>query len=401
MKTRTDRILELVSQIYDAALAPDRWTQTLTRYADLQGADASNVICRSPGNEQVDFDAAARIDPSDLEAYADYYVNRDVFVSAGAALRAGTIFISSQYVPNHILERTEFYNDFLLQQDVHYFLSPILRAAADGLWTAPVLRRKRRGDFDAEEIRLAEQLAPHFRRALQIQQLIAPAAAAAHAHADAWDRLRIGVVLFNAQGEVCFVNRSAGAMLRADDGLRITGRHLAPARPADTIRLTRLLATVLRPDAGDLPNAGGFAAIHRPSGREAFHLMVAPAPGAPELMSLVRPDITVKALAFISEPDCIAVATTEAMQTLFGLTPTEAAVCGELGRGRTVTEAAAQLRVKPRTVRRHLEHVFEKTGTHRQATLVRLLLSSVALVADATGSPGSDQFRSLNLQPKF
>jgi DNA-binding CsgD family transcriptional regulator len=40
---------------------------------------------------------------------------------------------------------------------------------------------------------------------------------------------------------------------------------------------------------------------------------------------------------------------------------------------------AEELSVSVTTVKTHLRHVFEKTGTHRQAELVRLVLSLVPL----------------------
>jgi DNA-binding CsgD family transcriptional regulator len=57
---------------------------------------------------------------------------------------------------------------------------------------------------------------------------------------------------------------------------------------------------------------------------------------------------------------------------LFGLTPGEERVVAQLVSGRGLTTAASRLNIALSTARSHLKHISEKTGTHRQAELVRL-----------------------------
>ena len=44
-------------------------------------------------------------------------------------------------------------------------------------------------------------------------------------------------------------------------------------------------------------------------------------------------------------------------------------------RGADLKQVSEELSVSVDTVRTHLKHVFDKTGTHRQAELVRTLLT--------------------------
>lgn len=69
------------------------------------------------------------------------------------------------------------------------------------------------------------------------------------------------------------------------------------------------------------------------------------------------------------QPDCGAY-----LQRVFGLTPAERAVAIELLDGCGLKAAAERLGISIATARTHLSHIFAKTGTHRQAQLVRLLL---------------------------
>lgn len=56
----------------------------------------------------------------------------------------------------------------------------------------------------------------------------------------------------------------------------------------------------------------------------------------------------------------------------FGLTSAEARVVCELVSGAGITNAAARLNMAASTVQTHVRHILEKTGTHRQAELVRV-----------------------------
>ena len=63
------------------------------------------------------------------------------------------------------------------------------------------------------------------------------------------------------------------------------------------------------------------------------------------------------------------------MRRLYGLTQAEAEVAVRVLRGDGLKPIADELSVSLATVKTHLQHVFDKTDTHRQAELVRLLLT--------------------------
>lgn len=66
-----------------------------------------------------------------------------------------------------------------------------------------------------------------------------------------------------------------------------------------------------------------------------------------------------------------------ALQSAFGLSPAEARVSALVGRGERLEDAASLLGISPNTARTHLKRIFEKTATHRQAELVKVLLTLV------------------------
>lgn len=63
------------------------------------------------------------------------------------------------------------------------------------------------------------------------------------------------------------------------------------------------------------------------------------------------------------------------LQSRYGLTPAEARLAIEIVRGNGRAAAARSCGVSMTTARTHLSRIFRKTGTHRQAELVRVMLS--------------------------
>ena len=68
------------------------------------------------------------------------------------------------------------------------------------------------------------------------------------------------------------------------------------------------------------------------------------------------------------------------IRKLYGLTPTEARVAAALADGLDLKQVAARFGMKVTTARAHLAALFEKTGTRRQAGLVRLLVGGLGQI---------------------
>ncbi len=64
--------------------------------------------------------------------------------------------------------------------------------------------------------------------------------------------------------------------------------------------------------------------------------------------------------------------------SLFDLTPAEARVAGLVAAGLELCEVAQQQSVSIHTVRAQLRSVMDKTGTHRQAEVVHLVLRATS-----------------------
>ena len=115
-------------------------------------------------------------------------------------------------------------------------------------------------------------------------------------------------------------------------------------------------------------------------GHKSGGILLAPRPGKRPLSVIVAPmknwDIP-QAIVLLRDPEHL-VNFDDDLQQLYGLTPTEASIVGELINGRSVHSIGRTHRVSTNTLRTQLKSIFAKTGTQRQAELVSLVLRSLA-----------------------
>lgn len=358
-----DELLNLIDGIYAAAADFSRWPSGLERIADAFGAQEASLAAVTA--TQVPWLVAPRTDPAFLATYGAYYHPLNRFWQHLSRLPPGTAAFDQMLLPKEELQGSEFYNDWSAPQGYLAVMGATL-FVEDGWRFEFTVPGKR--DFTPEHLRLHAALAPHLTRALQLNQRLARAEIAHAAPVEALNRLEQGVVLVDGQAQVLFVNRAAeGALDRG--GLRTRERVLRTDSADETSALHALIAGCARAAPED---QGGYVAVARGPDRPPLSLLVVPLRHEPFLVPGPRP----AAAIFIADPEAAGVPELAQLQDQFGLTRAEAALTLELVKGDGVQAAADRLGVLVATARTHLHRVLAKTGTRRQADLVRLVLSS-------------------------
>ena len=92
-------------------------------------------------------------------------------------------------------------------------------------------------------------------------------------------------------------------------------------------------------------------------------------------LALLSGDGTSRVIAIISQPEARIEDQVERAIRAFELTASEARLLRLLCAGHSLSQASALLDVERNTVRTHLQRIFQKTGTHRQAELIRRVLA--------------------------
>ena len=181
----------------------------------------------------------------------------------------------------------------------------------------------------------------------------------------ALDQLSIAVLFVNASGKIVFMNRRGGILCAEGDGLRVGAADICCA---STQPETSHLHALIRESAA----AGTRKAlsISRPSLKRSLLVVVAP------LLSFSDGGKNGKGVAlYVSDPEHNSVPPPEQLAALMDLPPVKSKLAYYLAQGDSLDEAAVKLNVTTETARTYLKDIFSRTGTSRQAELVKLILS--------------------------
>jgi DNA-binding CsgD family transcriptional regulator len=356
---------DLIGTIYDAAADFSRWPDAL-RLISSASASHTTVLTRQGERPGESWSIAPQCDPAYYESYRLYYHSVNPLWQRAASAPAGTVQTGSMIMPKSELFRTEFYNDFLAPQGGGSMLSAVT-LVEEGRQT--VIAMHRQHEFEPEHIQLFQLLAPHLQRAVQLNTRLANLDTRCEASAEALNRLKQGALLIDETAGVVFANREAERLFAAGGGLHVTEGALSADSAADTALLHALIAGCAR--HGAEAGAGGSLRLSRGPERAPLALLVVPLRSeAPLFLMMERP----VAILFVTDPDRSTRSPIAWLRQRFGLTAAEAAFACEIAVGAGIQAAADGLQISRSTGRTHLARIFEKTGTHRQAELVRLML---------------------------
>lgn len=178
------------------------------------------------------------------------------------------------------------------------------------------------------------------------------------------DGVRTAVIVVDRDCSVVHVTDAAAAIVNAEDGLRIRGGVLEASHTSVGLGLRRCVDRAIADG-----RIGTTIACNRPSGRWPYIVHALPL-GVGSASSA-----TGHALLVVVNTDENRCPPTALIQHLFGMTRAEAGVAVRVVSGDGLRPISEEMNLALSTVKTHLQHVFDKTRTHRQAELVRLLLS--------------------------
>ncbi len=381
-------VLDLVARAYDAAGDAGRWPSFLTALQDAVGATGARLGYHDFRRRCGVFGFASRMEPAYMESYDRYYSR----IMPGPErvehlLTLTPVFCASSIVvPTEELLGTEYFADWLRPQRILHNISGCLLYDGHSMTSGFDLFRPMHGDdFGPRETGLVYLLLPHLRRALQLHERLTGLEQLQLAIQDAIESLALGVILFDADGQMVSANRAARRILASVDGLRSSGRLVRAQCRNEDVALRAVIHGAAQTGAGCGIASGGTLRISRPSGRQAYVALVSPL--RTRDVDLVRAGTA--AVLFLSDPERLPETPPAILQRLFGLTATEARVCSLLARGETVATVSQVLEISPHTARTHVKRILRKTGARGQSDLQRRLLAGPSsLLPPGTHSDG-------------
>jgi DNA-binding CsgD family transcriptional regulator len=367
---RLQDLSEFVGLIYDTALDPDAWPVLLNRLADLLTATTGSHFGSYNSRTYVTANIAPRFDPKYIHSFSEYWGSRDIFWQRGANYPVGAVFMPETFMSREEHCRTDIFNEWYKPQGAEALMRTNLLIEGPVSTVVTVGRRYSEGDFSARETRLFAALIPHLQRGVQLQLRLAGVEGPLAGSAEILNRLVQGVLLVDAGARVIFANAAAERMLRATGGVFVARDGLRAETLGETRQLRRIIANCAEP-RHELGGAGGRLRLSR-ADRAPLTVLVIPYRTRLAWIDVARP----RSILFITDPEDAAIVRGESLRQDFGLTPAEAGFTREVLKADGLQAAADRLGISLTTARTHLAHVFDKTGTRRQAELVRLILQS-------------------------
>jgi DNA-binding CsgD family transcriptional regulator len=214
-------------------------------------------------------------------------------------------------------------------------------------------------------------LVPHVRRAVSIARVIELRTIEAATLAETLDAISPGVFLVGPDGNIVRANKSGRAMLDAGDILRAESGTLVATDAGVRATLREAISSARQGDVALGSRGLAVPLVTRDGDR--YVARVLPLTSGARRQEGAR--LTVTAALFVHRAAVDQPAPLEIIARQFQLTPAELRVLVAITEVGGVPEVAPVLGVSETTVKTHLQHVFEKTDTHRQADLVKLIAS--------------------------
>lgn len=366
-----------IGRIYDAALEPGKWQSVVDGLADLYAGTAAITTQDSLGVE-ADIAAASGMDAGFLRSYETYYVGKRPWASEVGTIAIGEVFTPTARIDRHAFERTEYFSDWLRPQGIYHLCSCAVARHGSGATFLTLSRSRRAGDFSPGELRRVRQLVPHLQRALVLHRRFFAATRQHDLLARGLEGLGVGAILVDLDGRIGFANRIAEGFLRSGDGLVVRHRRIRAKTQSVSNALYHLIKGAARAGAGLDHQAGGVLALPCGDGKH-LHAMVCPLPvSKADWAGRFVPS----ALIFVSDATRSVTLRPADLEQLYGLTRAEAKLMCALVSGTTLEKYVEAAGISGTTAKTHLQHIFMKTGWHRQSDIVRgALANGIAQIA--------------------
>lgn len=185
----------------------------------------------------------------------------------------------------------------------------------------------------------------------------------------------VGMILVDGRSHVLDLNETARALLNDTPGIMIRDGILMTDHAGSGSTLKEAISAMAERQSRERDDSCYVSvALDRDDRVLPLTLIVRPGPPFGPVSAPSRRT----AVVVLRDPARRAVLAAPDLEQLFALSRAEARLAGILADGQNLEDAAAELGISRNTARAQLQAIFGKTGTNRQADLVRLLLTSVA-----------------------
>jgi DNA-binding CsgD family transcriptional regulator len=351
----------LIGRIYDCALDTALWPDVLEEITHLLNGRMADLSVINPLKGEIQV-VAYHNWPADMLERTQANMHLNPVTPVGLTAPLCDPLCSSRDIDIEAFHNSRYWKSTFADGGYYDYILAILVRTASSFGSWGVLGDKARGPFSDEDLELARLLSPHIRRSVEISGMLGNQRVEASTLKSALNALASGALILEPQGTIRFLNPPAQAELARGTLLRDSRNRLIGVTP-DAVQL------VARLSAG---TAGGSNRGH--------DVLLKDTAGRALQVSWVELDrdggsLGSPTLLLLREPGAELTTPLSNAAGFYHLTTGETQVLAQVLNGHTLVEAAEILGVARSTVKSHLDVIYRKTNTHRQADLVRLVMS--------------------------
>jgi DNA-binding CsgD family transcriptional regulator len=365
----SERVLELVGTIYDAALDPSLWPEVLREAGEFVRGPSASLFAQDSVRQTGNLFYAWGDDLRMRQAYFEKYIRLNPLTPLVLFLDVEKVHAGSDLVPFEEIQQTVFYKEWVQPQGWGDIVFANLEKSATSYAVFSVARAEQDGVVDDAMRQRMELLVPHVRRAVVIGRVIDLKTVEAAALADTLDGLAAAMFLVDARGRIVHANANGRAMLASGGLIRAIDGRLLAADAAANAALQEVFAAA---GGGDRPV--GVKGIAVPlaaddGGRHVAHVL----PLTSGARRKAGSSYAAVAAVFVQKAGIDLPSPVELVAKLHRLTPGELRVLLGIVESDNIQQVAETLGLSQATVKTHLRRVYEKTGTRGQVDLVKLI----------------------------
>jgi DNA-binding CsgD family transcriptional regulator/PAS domain-containing protein len=361
---------DLIGSIYDCALDPSLWDQTLLNIKDALDGHTAVLNLTHVQRGRPLLMKTVGVEARHLPMYFIHTNEiRDLILKC-LDRPLDEAHVASRDLPLGYVEASPYFQAARKRGIVDMMTFVLIHEAAHFSGFA-ITRHEREGIITGREIELGKLLLPHLRRTMTISKMLDVRTIEGIRMAETLDALRCAVLLTNEHGAILHANRAAEHMLQDGSPIRSVKGLLQACVSSASSKLRAAIAVAARNEAG-ICGTGLAIRLTMPDLPPVF-AHVLPLTGS-EFRTRLQPAAV--AAVFIGQP-VDEQSGASMVASAFGLTRAETRVLASLLGGRTLAETGKALGVARATANTHLDHIFLKTGVTRQADLIRLAIGLI------------------------
>jgi DNA-binding CsgD family transcriptional regulator/PAS domain-containing protein len=362
---------DTIGAIYDCALDPERWVNAVSHIVELCESAGGSMCVHHTKDVQNDCMFEVGYSRDFYDGFEKEYP-LSPFAAFAPLGKVGDVATTSMLCSDQELFESRIYREVLSPFGCNDFIGLLGLKTTGRIAVVSASRANPAPRYSERDISLLRLLSPHVCRSLTISDALDIRTLRSEMLEATLDGLTAGVYLLRRDGRVIYMNATAERQLKSSNALRVVNHRLF-ATDAEACTLVAKAIGEVTTGETDAGLAGHSLAIPDASGAGYIATLLPLERGRRQ--SVMAP-FAASVAVFVQDPAQVPLMPGEAFAKLYRLTGGELRVLLALAQGLGAKEAADMLGIGEPTVRTHLQRMFSKTGTSRQAELLQLLQSS-------------------------